>query len=117
MGRISRAPHKQRDETGKRIPVRTCVACRSRRPQTELLRIANSASSLEPDEFRKLEGRGWYVCKDKLECMSVKGLGKFARAQSASLVGKLELWRNQKNHFSESKPAYEIKQVTQDFRS
>jgi uncharacterized protein len=108
---ITRAPHKQRDETGKRIPVRTCVACRARRPQAELLRIAKSTNGLEPDEFRKLEGRGWYVCKDKLECSSIKSLGKFARAEAASLVLKLEVWK--KNHSQESKPAYEITPVTQ----
>jgi uncharacterized protein len=111
MGQVTRAPHKQHDAAGKRIPVRTCVACRARRPQAELLRIAKGLNGLEPDEFRKLEGRGWYVCKDKLECSSIKGLGKFARAEAASLVLKLEVWH--KNLSEESKPAYEIKQVTQ----
>ncbi len=111
MGRNVRAPHKQHDAAGKRIPVRTCVACRERRPQAELLRIAKSDSGFTPDEFRKLEGRGWYVCKDKLECMGIKGLGKFARGEAAKLVEALEHWR--KNHSQESKPAYEIKQVTQ----
>ncbi len=115
MSRAPRASHKQRDNTGKRIPVRTCVACRERRPQVELLRIAKSESGLEPDEFRKLEGRGWYVCQDKLECMSIKGIGKFARSDAARLVLKLELWRNKK-YSGESKPAYEIT-ITQDVRA
>lgn len=110
MGQVTRAPHKQRDQNGIRIPVRTCVACRARRPQVELLRIAKGTNGLEPDQRRKLEGRGWYVCKDKLECMNIKGLGKFARAEAASLVVMLELWH--KNLSEESKPAYEIKQVT-----
>jgi uncharacterized protein len=110
MAHVPRAPHKQHDESGKRIPVRTCVACRARRPQAELLRIAKGTNGLEPDAQRKLEGRGWYVCKDKLECMSVRGLGKFARAEAASLVARLEQWH--KNLSEESKPAYEIKQVT-----
>jgi uncharacterized protein len=112
MGRNARAPHKQHDAAGKRIPVRTCVACRARRPQAELLRIAKGSDGFTPDEFRKLEGRGWYVCKDKLECSSIKGLGKFARGEVAQLVAKLEIW-HEKNHSGESKPAYEIKQVTQ----
>jgi uncharacterized protein len=111
MGRATRVPHKQYDADGKRIPVRTCVACRARRPQGELLRIAKGESGLTPDEFRKLEGRGWYVCKDKLECMSVRGLGKFARGEAAKLVEDLEFWK--KNHSGESKPAYEITQITQ----
>ncbi len=111
MGRNVRAPHKQHDATGKRIPVRTCVACRARRPQAELLRIAKGPNGLEPDTFRKLEGRGWYVCKDKLECMGIKGLGKFARGEASKLVEALQVW--QKNHSQESKPAYEINSVTQ----
>lgn len=115
MSRAPRAPHKQRDETGKRIPVRTCVACRERRPQNELLRIAKGEDGFTPDQARKLEGRGWYVCQDKLECISIKGLGKFARAQALDLVNKLEFWREQ-NYFSESKPAYEIT-ITQVSRS
>jgi predicted RNA-binding protein YlxR (DUF448 family) len=115
MSRPARASHKQRDITGKRIPVRTCVACRERRPQAELLRISRTENGLEPDEFRKLEGRGWYVCKDKLECISIKGLGKFARSDAANLVAKLELWRNNK-YSGESKPAYEIT-ITQDLRA
>ena len=110
MAQVTRAPHKQHDQAGKRIPVRTCVACRARRPQAELLRIAKGANGLEPDEMRKLEGRGWYVCIDKLECMGLRGLGKFARAEAASLVAKLEV--RHKNLSEESKPAYEIKQVT-----
>jgi uncharacterized protein len=113
MDRVARAPHKQHDETGKRIPVRTCVACRQRRPQAQLLRITRGVNSLEPDEGRRLEGRGWYVCKDALECQSLKGLGKFARAEAQSLVEKLEAWRIQKNVAVESKSAYEINQVTQ----
>ncbi len=111
MGQVTRAPHKQRDQFGKRIPVRTCVACRARRPQGELLRIAKNQQGFTPDDRRKLEGRGWYVCKDKLECMGIKGLGKFARAEAATLVEALGFWR--KNLSEESKPAYEIKQVTQ----
>ena len=108
---VTRAPHKQHDQTGKRIPVRTCVACRARRPQVELLRIAKGENGLESDEMRKLEGRGWYVCKDKLECMGIKGLGKFARGEAAKLVDALELWR--KNRSQESNLAYEINSVTQ----
>jgi uncharacterized protein len=111
MGQGTRAPHKQHDSAGKRIPVRTCVACRARRPQAQLLRIAKGESGFTPDEFRKLEGRGWYVCKDKPECMSIKSLGKFARGEAAKLVEALEFWR--KNHSQESKPAYEINSVTQ----
>ncbi len=111
MAPVSRAPHKQHDQNGERIPVRTCVACRTRRPQDELLRIAKASEGFTPDEFRKLEGRGWYVCKDKLECMGIKGLGKFARGDAAKLVEALGFWR--KNLSEESKPAYEITPVTQ----
>ncbi len=102
MNRSARAPHKQHDATGRRIPVRTCVACRSRRPQAELLRIAKTSSGFTPDEDRKLEGRGWYICKDKPECSSIKGLGKFARSEAANLVAQLEQWH--KNILKKANP-------------
>lgn len=44
-------------------PVRTCVACGSRRPQAELLRLAWAQDGLEPDPRRRLPGRGAYVCR------------------------------------------------------
>jgi len=44
-------------------PVRTCLACGSRRPQAELLRLAWVDGRVEPDPARRLAGRGAYVCR------------------------------------------------------
>lgn len=41
-------------------PVRTCVGCRGRRPQSELIRFAAVSGSLS--QGRSLPGRGAYTC-------------------------------------------------------
>jgi uncharacterized protein len=41
-------------------PIRTCVGCRSKRPQHELLRVANVAGQLRFD--RLAPGRGAWIC-------------------------------------------------------
>lgn len=53
-------------------PVRTCVGCRERAPQAELLRIVASSGTLVPDVDRRLPGRGAYLhptreCLDRAE--------------------------------------------------
>jgi uncharacterized protein len=49
-----------------RRPVRTCVACRSSRPQDELLRLTVVTSTgsprLVPDAAHRAPGRGAYLC-------------------------------------------------------
>ena len=94
-----RAPHRQWDESGVRFPVRTCVACRARRAQTELLRLARGDDgALELDPQRRIAGRGWYVCSDRPECWSQKSLGRFARAEAGQLVQKLEVFYDRQIH-------------------
>jgi uncharacterized protein len=45
------------------VPVRTCIACRAKRPQTELIRIARSRDGrVAVDERGGAPGRGAYVC-------------------------------------------------------
>jgi uncharacterized protein len=91
-----RAPHRQWDESGQRFPVRTCVACRARRAQSELLRLARGdTGALEVDSERRISGRGWYVCLDKPECHLVKSLGRFARTEAPQLVQRLEVFYGQ----------------------
>lgn len=46
----------------KAAPIRTCVACRQRRPQAELLRLAQGPQGWQADPRRRLPGRGVYVC-------------------------------------------------------
>ena len=99
-----RAPHRQWDSSGRRFPVRTCVACRARRAQAELLRVvrgpdggadSGTEGGIVLDPKRLLPGRGWYVCSDKSECRSVKSLGRFARSEAAALAQRLEVFYGQ----------------------
>ena len=47
----------------KRIPLRTCVACRKVRPKRELVRLVRiSNGSVEVDATGKKAGRGAYLC-------------------------------------------------------
>lgn len=44
-------------------PIRTCVGCSRRAPQTELVRFVSVAGTLTPDPERLLPGRGAYSCR------------------------------------------------------
>ncbi|MDN5354092.1 MAG: uncharacterized protein PWQ09_848 [Candidatus Cloacimonadota bacterium] len=44
------------------IPMRTCVICRQKKPQLQLLRFGKTASGVVYDLKHKLSGRGFYVC-------------------------------------------------------
>ena len=52
------------------VPERMCIACRSRRPAHELLRIAadKEAKAAVPDKTGKMQGRGAYICHD-IKCI------------------------------------------------
>lgn len=50
----------------KKIPMRTCIACRSEKPKRELIRIVkNKEGVFAVDKTGKLSGRGAYICDDK----------------------------------------------------
>ena len=50
----------------KKIPLRTCVACRGEKPKKEMLRIVkNAAGEIRLDFSGKLPGRGAYICNDE----------------------------------------------------
>ncbi len=50
----------------KKIPMRTCIACRVEKPKKELIRIVkNKEDVFALDRTGKLSGRGAYVCDDK----------------------------------------------------
>lgn len=50
----------------KKIPVRTCIACREEKPKREMLRIVkNSAGEIALDFSGKLPGRGAYICNSE----------------------------------------------------
>ena len=47
----------------KKIPMRTCIACREEKPKKEMLRVVkNAAGEIRLDFSGKLPGRGAYVC-------------------------------------------------------
>lgn len=49
----------------KKIPLRTCIACRQGKPKKEMLRIVkNAAGEIRLDFSGKLPGRGAYICND-----------------------------------------------------
>ena len=52
----------------KKVPIRTCVACRKPMPKKELVRIVKSGEQIFLDLTGKANGRGAYICKD-LECL------------------------------------------------
>ncbi len=70
----------------KRIPERTCIACRRKKAQNELTRIVRMADGgVEIDLRGKMAGRGAYLCKVR-ECW-VAGLkrGAIQRALKAEI--------------------------------
>ena len=52
----------------KKIPMRTCIACKSNKPKRELIRVVKYSEEINLDFTGKLNGRGAYVCNDK-ECV------------------------------------------------
>ena len=64
----------ERESPGKRrkhVPLRTCIACRQKRPKRELIRVVRtSAGALEVDPKGKRAGRGAYLCPGR-QCWQV----------------------------------------------
>ncbi|MGN1078498.1 MAG: RNase P modulator RnpM [Candidatus Gallimonas sp.] len=59
----------------KKIPLRTCIACKEEKPKKEMLRVVrNAAGEISLDFSGKLPGRGAYIC-NREAC--VKKLGKY----------------------------------------
>lgn len=49
----------------KKIPLRTCIACRREKPKREMLRVVrNAAGEIMLDFSGRLNGRGAYICDD-----------------------------------------------------
>ena len=56
----------------KRIPMRTCVACRSKKEQKDLIRVYA--------DLNTRSGRGAYLCRDEACLKKAKKTGAFNRA-------------------------------------
>jgi hypothetical protein len=50
------------------LPMRTCVVCRNRKPQTELMRFVFIDGEIVFDLQRCLQSRGYYLC-DENRCL------------------------------------------------
>lgn len=48
----------------KKIPMRTCIACRAQKPKKELIRIVKSEDGISLDRTGRKNGRGAYICDD-----------------------------------------------------
>lgn len=53
----------------KKVPMRTCIACRTSKPKRELMRIVKFGDEIKLDVTGKQNGRGAYICADK-ECLT-----------------------------------------------
>ena len=59
----------------KKIPMRTCIACREEKPNREMRRVVrNSEGVIQLDFSGKLPGRGAYICNSEA---CVKKLRKY----------------------------------------
>ncbi len=53
----------------KKIPMRTCIACKTVKPKKELIRIVKGEDGITLDRTGKKNGRGAYICDD-VECVN-----------------------------------------------
>lgn len=64
----------------KKVPERTCIACRSAKPKNELIRVVRDPEgAISLDFTGKKNGRGAYICKDKAclaKCVKSKALDR-----------------------------------------
>ena len=69
------------------IPERTCVACGSKKPKAELLRVARSPQGqVTVDPTGRAPGRGAYICGPN--CWETAlGRGRLARSLGSTLSG------------------------------
>lgn len=59
----------------KKVPMRTCIACRACKPKKELIRIVKSEEGISLDRTGRKNGRGAYICDD-LNCIAKLKKGK-----------------------------------------
>lgn len=53
----------------KKIPMRTCIACREMKPKSEMTRVVKNADGeIRLDATGKAPGRGAYICRNE-ECL------------------------------------------------
>ena len=74
----------------KRVPQRTCVACRQVKSKRELIRVVRAPDGrVCVDETGKAHGRGAYLCRDR-RCWE-KGIGQASQTKSSPLAHALKV--------------------------
>jgi predicted RNA-binding protein YlxR (DUF448 family) len=76
------------------VPVRTCVGCRARSPQADLIRVARGSDGLaHVDDASarghprgRAEGRGAYLCPRRSCIVRARRSGSLKRALGAQMV-------------------------------
>ena len=69
----------------KKIPMRTCIACRTSKPKRELIRVVKFNEEIKLDKTGKLNGRGAYVCNDEACILKLKKQRLLNRAFSCQV--------------------------------
>lgn len=79
------------------IPLRMCVACRSMKPTSELIRfvINSQTNTAELDIHKKKFGRGAYLCRN-IDCIK-KAEKRRAVERSLKCGADSDLYNNTKN--------------------
>ena len=73
----------------KKVPMRTCIACRAEKPKRELVRVVKFGEEIKLDLTGKANGRGAYVCNDK-ECIAkLKKQKMLSRAFSCQVADQV----------------------------
>ena len=56
----------------KKVPMRTCIACKAVKPKKELVRIVKSEDGISLDRTGRKNGRGAYICDDSKCVLKLK---------------------------------------------
>ena len=74
----------------KHVPQRTCIACCQVKSKRELIRVVRAPDgNVSVDESGKANGRGAYLCRDRV-CWE-KAVGQLGRASSSPLAHSLKV--------------------------
>ena len=74
----------------KHVPQRTFIACRQVKSKRELIRVVRAPDgNVSVDESGKANGRGAYLCRDRV-CWE-KAVGQLGRASSSPLAHSLKV--------------------------
>lgn len=80
------------------IPIRTCIGCRQKLQQNDLIRfVCYKGESLKMQESTKLPGRGAYVCRSK-SCIQET----FKAPKRINALLRVQLSRSVINEFKKS---------------